>query len=118
MRFQFQRRGVPGRVICFFRPGLQAEICFCFFKGACRGGASAPSAWGRFGFVCVPSASRGRAVERAFHLLLNALNGPTANAALAGNPQHALAEAQLSLNGSIRGLPSCLPCAMARLRPA
>jgi hypothetical protein len=33
---QFQRRGVPGRVICFFRPGL-----------------------------CVPSASRGHEVERA-----------------------------------------------------
>jgi hypothetical protein len=46
----------------------------------------------------VLAASRGHAVERAFHLLLNALNGPTADAALAGNLQHALASAQLSLN--------------------
>jgi hypothetical protein len=32
----------------------------------------------RFGFICAPSTSRDRADERAFHLLLNALNGPAA----------------------------------------
>jgi signal transduction histidine kinase len=36
-------------------------------------------------FICAPSASRGHADERALHLLLNALNGAAADAALAGN---------------------------------
>jgi len=37
----------------------------------------------RFRFICALSASRGHADERAFHLLLDALNGAAANAALA-----------------------------------
>src|SRR5271169_1963993 len=57
---------------------------------------------GRFGFICA-SASRGHAVERAFHLLLNALNGPTADATLASNPQDAFAGAQLSLDALFDG---------------
>ena len=48
--------------------------------------------------ICVASASRGHGVERAFHLPLNALNGAAADAALAGNLQHAFAGAQLSLD--------------------
>ena len=52
----------------------------------------------RFGFICVPSASRGHADERAFYLLLNALDGPTADATLAGNFRDAFAETQLSLD--------------------
>jgi hypothetical protein len=28
-------QGVYAGVICFFRPGPQAEICFCFFNAAC-----------------------------------------------------------------------------------
>src|SRR6516162_1278875 len=45
-------------------------------------------------FICAPSTSSGHVGERAFHLLLNALNGPAADAALAGNLQHAFAGAQ------------------------
>jgi hypothetical protein len=61
---------------------------------------------GRFGFICAPSTSRGHAVERAFHLLLNALDGPTADATLPGNLQDALASAQLRLDArfSMAGL--------------
>jgi hypothetical protein len=51
----------------------------------------------RFSFFYSPSASRGHAVERALHLLFNALNGPTADATLAGNPQDAFADAQFRL---------------------
>jgi hypothetical protein len=40
----------------------------------------------------------GLADERAFHLLPDALNGAAADAALAGNLQHAFAGAQLSLD--------------------
>src|SRR5215469_4005042 len=52
----------------------------------------------RFSFICAPSASRGHADERAFHLLPDALNGAAADATLAGNLQHAFAGAQLSLD--------------------
>src|SRR6516164_530149 len=76
--------------------GAPNEIYFVFYP-AC-GRAPAASRLGRFGFICAPSASRGHAVERAFHLLLNALNGAAADAALAGNLQHAFAGAQLSLD--------------------
>jgi hypothetical protein len=48
-------------------------------------GVKRTSGGGRFSFICAPSASRGRADERAFHLLLNALNGANADANLAGN---------------------------------
>ena len=46
-------------------------------------GGKATSGGGRFSFICALSASRGHADERAFHLLLDALNGAAANAALA-----------------------------------
>jgi hypothetical protein len=49
------------------------------------------------GAICAPSTSRGHADERAFHLP-DALNGAAADAALAGNLQHAFAGAQLSLD--------------------
>jgi hypothetical protein len=42
----------------------------------------------------VASASRARADERAFHLLLNALNCPTTDPTLAGNLQDAFATAR------------------------
>jgi hypothetical protein len=54
-------------------------------------------------FIYLPSASRGHAVERALHLLFNALNGPAADATLAGNPQDAFADAQLSLDPLFEG---------------
>jgi hypothetical protein len=64
-----------------------------FFYPAC-GRAAGGERLGRFGFICAPLASRGHAGERALHILLNALNGPATNAKLAGNLQHAFAEAQ------------------------
>src|SRR5215469_15386538 len=72
--------------------------------------------------ICVPSASRGHADERAFHLLLDALHRTGANAALTRDLAYAFAGAQLRLDalfdGGIFGRPSCLPCATARLGPA
>jgi len=75
LRFRFQITGCTGVSYAVFQNGPAGEICFVF---GLRGGASAASALGRFGFICVPSVSRGHADERAFHLLLNALNGPAA----------------------------------------
>jgi bifunctional non-homologous end joining protein LigD len=66
------------------------KFAFCFSNAAC-GRSIGGERLGRFGFICVPSASRGHADERAFHLLLNALNGPAADATLAGNSQDAFA---------------------------
>jgi hypothetical protein len=51
----------------------QEKFCFCFsmrLAGRSIGGERL----GRFGFICVPSASRGRDVERACHFLLDALH--------------------------------------------
>ena len=62
-------------------------------------GTKRTSGGGRLSFICdAPSTSRGHGGERAFHLLLDALNGAAADAALAGNLQHAFAGAQLSLD--------------------
>jgi hypothetical protein len=52
----------------------------------------------RFSFICALSASRGRAVERAGHFLLDALNGAGADADLAGNLQDAFAATQMRLD--------------------
>jgi hypothetical protein len=71
---------------------------------------------GRFGFLCVPSASRGHAVERAFHLLLNTLNSPAADATLTGNPQDAFASAQLSLDALFDGGIDPRPAELLALR--
>jgi hypothetical protein len=59
-------------------------------------GVKRTSGGGRFSFICAPSTSRGHDGGRAFHLLLDALNGAAADAALAGNLQRAFAGAQLS----------------------
>ena len=45
--------------------------------------------FGRCRFTYAPSTSRGHADERAFHLLLDALNGAGADAALARDLAHA-----------------------------
>ena len=79
--------------------------------------------FGRYRFSCAPSASRGHADERAFHLLLNALHRTSTDAALARDLAYAFAATQMRLDalfkrGIVRGLPSCVPCATARLRPA
>jgi hypothetical protein len=52
----------------------------------------------RSSFTCAPSASRGRDGERAFHLLLDALNGAGADAALARDLAHAFPATQLRLD--------------------
>src|SRR5215831_14809188 len=55
--------------------------------------------------TCAPSASRDRADERAFHLLLNALHRTSADAKLACDLAHALAIPQLSLDAFLdRGI--------------
>ena len=74
MRFQFQLRGVPLVSYAVFRMGLAAFVFQCDFVGRSIGAGCL----GRFGFICVPSTLPGYADERAFHLLLNALNGPAA----------------------------------------
>jgi hypothetical protein len=113
MRFQFQRGGCRVGSYAFSVGVPPMRNLLSFFSCAC-GRSIGGERFGRFGFICAPSASRGHAVERAFHLLLNALNGPTADANFAGNPQDAFAGAQLSLDArfsmaaSIRGLPSCV----------
>jgi hypothetical protein len=55
------------------------------------------------GAICAPSASRGHADERAFHLLPDALHRAGADAQLARDLAHALAEAQLSLDAFFDG---------------
>jgi hypothetical protein len=50
------------------------------------------------------------------HILLNALNGPATNAKLAGNLQHALAGAQLSLNAFFDGSIDPRPAELLALR--
>jgi hypothetical protein len=64
-------QGVPGRVVRFSELDPAREICLYFFNAACG-----EERRRRALVICVPSASRGRVDERAFHLLLNALNGP------------------------------------------
>ena len=54
-------------------------------------------------FICAPSTSRGHDGERAFHLLLNALNGASADATLTRDLAHALAGAQLRLDSLFDG---------------
>ena len=49
-------------------------------------------------FICARSASRGRADERATHLLPNALHGASADAALTRDLAYALAATQLRLD--------------------
>src|SRR5215471_17347373 len=53
--------------------------------------------------TCAPSASRDRADERAFHLLLNALHRTSADAALTRDLAHAFAGAQLRLDALFDG---------------
>jgi hypothetical protein len=105
-----------------FQPGPQCEIGFLFFNAAsgavpgdsprvatltqCRllgprhreptRVAPVEDSAGRFSLICAPSASRGRGVERAGHLLLDALHCAGADAQLAGNLEDALTGAQLS----------------------
>jgi len=107
-----------------FQPGPQCEIGFLFFNAAsgavpgdsprvatltqCRllgprhreptRVAPVEDSAGRFSLICAPSASRGRGVERAGHLLLDALHCAGADAQLAGNLEDALTGAQLSLD--------------------
>ena len=57
-------------------------------------GVKRTSGWRALSFICVLSASRGHAGERAFHLLLNALNGAGADAALARDLANAFAATQ------------------------
>src|SRR5215469_15530449 len=59
--------------------------------------------WRVLSFICVPSASRGHADERAFHLLLNALHRAGADAALARDLAYAFAGAQLRLDALFDG---------------
>src|SRR5438477_5143093 len=61
-------------------------------------GVKRRSGGGRLSFICAPSTSRGHDGERAFHLLLNALNGANADANLAGNFDDAVAGPQLILD--------------------
>ena len=49
-------------------------------------------------FICVPSASRGHADERAFHLLLDALHRTGADAALTRDLAYAFAATQMHLD--------------------
>ena len=70
-----------------------------------------------------PRPSHDCADERAFHLLLNALHGAVAYANLAGDLDDAHTGPQTILDALFKrgidpNLPSCLPCATARLRPA
>jgi hypothetical protein len=71
---------------------------------------------GRFSFICAPSALRGLVGERAFHLLLNALNGPAADTTFAGNPQDAFAGTQLSLDALFDGEIDPRPTELLALR--
>ena len=63
-----------------------------------EGGAELGVRKGHFSFVCAPSASRGRADEKAFHLLFNALHRAGADAALARDLAYAFAATQLHLD--------------------
>jgi hypothetical protein len=80
-------------------PGLASSLAWRT-GGATR---ACSGSCGRFSFIYSPSASRGHAVERALHLLFNALNGPAADATLAGNPQDAFADAQFRLDALFEG---------------
>ena len=88
----------------FFGTARQEKFAFCFFNAACRGGASAASAWGAFGFICVPSASRGHAVERAADPLYRA----GINAKALGNAAHPFTSALTFVQGRLDALPSSL----------
>jgi hypothetical protein len=57
---------------------IAGPISLLFFQNAACGRSIGGEHLGRFGFICVPSTLRGHGVERAFHLLLDALNGPAA----------------------------------------
>jgi hypothetical protein len=88
---------VPGRTVKGVPQNLDTRL-FAALHVSAFGRHKAESGGGRLSFICVPSTSRGHDGERAFHLLLNALNGAVADAAFAGNLQHAFACAQLSLD--------------------
>ena len=79
---------------------------------------------GRLSFICAPSTSRRHADERAFHLLLDALNGAAADAALARHIHHlglgidmvvgngrVIEESQKNYSSGIRYIPAGHPCA-------
>ena len=72
--------------------------------------------WRVLSFICVPSASRGHADERAFHLLLNALHRAGADAALARDLAHAFAGAQLRLDSLFDGGIDFRPTKLLALR--
>ena len=99
MRIRFQIWGVGGGRLRQFRKGAPNRNLLLFFN------ARVASHLGSL--ICAPSASRGHAVERALHLLLNALNGPAADAELAGNLQNAFAGTACgrSAGGEPWGLP-------------
>jgi hypothetical protein len=59
--------------------------------------------FGRCRFTCAPSTSRGRAGERAFHLLLNALHRAGPDAALTRDLAYAFAATQMRLNALFKG---------------
>ena len=71
--FSISAQGVPGRVVRFSELDPAREICLYFFNAACG-----EERRRRALVICVPSTLRGHGVERAFHLLLDALNGPAA----------------------------------------
>jgi hypothetical protein len=87
---------VPGRTVKGVPQNLDTRLFAALHVSAF--GTKRTSGGGRLSFICVPLTSRGHDGERAFHLLLNALNGAVADAAFAGNLQHAFASAQLSLD--------------------
>jgi hypothetical protein len=95
LRFQNWVRGHGVGSIWFSRIARREEVCFLFFQCGLRGGASAASAWGRFGFICVPSASRGYTVERA----ANPLHRAGINAKTLGNPTYTFTSALTLIQG-------------------
>jgi hypothetical protein len=70
----------------------------------------------RANFICAPFALRGHVGERAGHLPPNTLNGPAANAKLAGNLQDAFAATQLRLDAFFDGGIDPRPAKLLALR--
>jgi Resolvase, N terminal domain len=79
---------VPVGLHAVFRISPREKFCFCFSMRL-AGRSIRGERLGRFGFICVPSASRGRAVERA----ADTLHRAGINAKTLGNPANTFTSA-------------------------